>query len=51
LCDKYHFFARCQTPELVAQITLQPIEIMKPNVAILFSDILVVPQAMGFRLK
>jgi len=51
LRDKYDFFTRCQTPELAAQITLQPIEIIKPDVAILFSDILVVPQAMGISIE
>ena len=50
LRDKYDFFTRCQTPELAAEITVQPIRIVKPDAAILFSDILVVPQAMGSKL-
>jgi uroporphyrinogen decarboxylase len=50
LRDKYDFFTRCQTPELAAEITLQPIRIVKPDAAILFSDILVVPQAMGIEV-
>lgn len=50
LRDKYDFFTRCQTPELAAEITVQPIRIIKPDAAILFSDILVVPQAMGIEV-
>ncbi|GFR68674.1 uroporphyrinogen decarboxylase [Elysia marginata] len=51
LRDKYDFFTRCQTPELATEITLQPIRIIKPDAAILFSDILVVPQAMGVNIQ
>lgn len=49
--DKYSFFERCQTPELAAAITLQPIDIIGTDAAILFSDILVVPQAMGLEVQ
>ncbi|EID76427.1 uroporphyrinogen decarboxylase [Imtechella halotolerans] len=49
--DKYDFFTRCKTPELAAEITVQPIRIVKPDAAILFSDILVVPQAMGIDVE
>ncbi len=51
LKEKYDFFTRCQTPELAAEITLQPIERYAPDAAILFSDILVVPQAMGIDVQ
>ena len=53
LRDKYDFFTRCQTPELAAEITVQPIRRFPLDAAILFSDILVVPQAMGidFQMK
>lgn len=51
LREKYDFFTRCQTPELAARITLQPIERFAPDAAILFSDILVVPQAMGIEVQ
>ena len=53
LRDKYDFFTRCQTPELATEITLQPIRRFPLDAAILFSDILVVPQAMGmdFEMK
>ena len=42
----YDFFTRCQTPELAAEITVQPIRRYGMDAAILFSDILVIPQAM-----
>jgi uroporphyrinogen decarboxylase len=48
---KYGFFERCQTPELAAEITLQPVDIVGVDAAILFSDILVVPQAMGLEVE
>lgn len=51
LRDKYDFFTRCRTPELAAEITVQPIRIVKPDAAILFSDILVVPQAMNIEVQ
>ncbi len=51
LKEKYDFFTRCQTPELAAEITLQPIERYAPDAAIIFSDILVVPQAMGIDVQ
>jgi len=44
---KYDFFTRVQTPELAAEITLQPIDEVGVDAAIIFSDILVIPQAMG----
>jgi len=47
LRNKYSFFERCKTPELACEITLQPVDIVGVDAAILFSDILVVPQAMG----
>ena len=51
LRDQYDFFTRCQTPELAAEITVQPIRRFPLDAAILFSDILVVPQAMGMDFK
>jgi uroporphyrinogen decarboxylase len=47
LRDKYDFFTRVQTPELATAITLQPIDQVGVDAAIIFSDILVIPQAMG----
>lgn len=51
LKEKYDFFTRCRTPELAAEITVQPIRIVKPDAAILFSDILVIPQAMNIEVE
>ena len=47
---KYDFFTRCETPELACEITLQPIDIVGPDAAIIFSDILVIPQALGVKV-
>jgi uroporphyrinogen decarboxylase len=47
LREKYDFFTRVQTPELATEITLQPVEQVGVDAAIIFSDILVIPQAMG----
>ncbi len=51
LREKYSFFERVQTPELATEITIQPIDIIGVDAAILFSDILVVPQAMGLEVQ
>jgi len=50
LRKKYDFFTRVQTPELACEITLQPIDIVGTDAAIIFSDILVIPQAMGLEV-
>src|SRR3954471_15937092 len=50
LRDKYDFFTRVQTPELACEITLQPVEQVGVDAAIIFSDILVIPQAMGMEV-
>jgi len=51
LKHKYDFFTRCQTPELASEITVQPIRRYGMDAAILFSDILVIPQAMNIDVK
>jgi len=51
LKEKYSFFERCQTPELAAEITIQPVDQVGVDAAIIFSDILVVPQAMGMEVQ
>ena len=51
LREKYSFFERCRTPELATEITLQPMEQMGVDAAIIFSDILVVAQAMGMEVE
>ena len=50
LRDKYDFFTRVQTPELATEITLQPVDQVGVDAAIIFSDILVIPQAMGLEV-
>src|ERR1041385_3303321 len=50
LREKYDFVTRVQTPELAAEITLQPVDQIGVDAAIIFSDILVVPQAMGVQV-
>ncbi len=47
LRNKYDFFTRVETPELACEITLQPVDQVGVDAAIIFSDILVIPQAMG----
>ena len=44
------FMTLCTTPELACEVTLQPIDRYPLDAAILFSDILVVPHAMGMGL-
>ena len=51
LRDKYDFFTRVQTPELAAEITIQPVDQVGVDAAIIFSDILVIPQAMGLEVQ
>jgi uroporphyrinogen decarboxylase len=49
--EKYDFFTRCRTPELASEITIQPIRRYGMDAAILFSDILVIPQAMNIEVE
>jgi len=41
------FIELVQTPELAAEVTIQPVDILGVDAAIIFSDILVIPEAMG----
>lgn len=49
--SKVDFLTLCKTPELAAKVTLQPIELLKADAAILFSDILIPVEAMGMHLE
>lgn len=50
---KHEFFKICRTPELACEITLQPVRRYSGllDAAIIFSDILVVPQALGMNVE
>ena len=45
------FLDLCYNPELASEVTMQPIDRFKPDVAILFSDILVIPDALGRKVS
>jgi len=50
LRSRYSFLEMCHEPDLISQVTLLPIKAYQMDAAILFSDILVIPEAMGVGL-
>ncbi|OCC15230.1 Uroporphyrinogen III decarboxylase [Dissulfuribacter thermophilus] len=47
---KTDFLTLCKTPELAAQVTIQPVDVLGVDAAILFSDILIPLEPMGIGL-
>ena len=47
---QHDFLTMCRTPELSAKVTIQPVDAIGVDAAIIFSDILVLPEAMGMDL-
>lgn len=50
LRSKYDFLTMVKTPELASEVTIQPVDLVGVDAAIIFSDILTVPEAMGMKL-
>ena len=49
--NKYSFLEMCKTPEIAADVTMLPVDLLGVDAAILFSDILVTAEAMGGQLS
>lgn len=48
--SQHTFLEMVRTPELAAEVTIQPVDLVGVDAAIIFSDILVIPEAMGMKL-
>ncbi|MEO1023350.1 MAG: uroporphyrinogen decarboxylase [Bacteroidota bacterium] len=51
LRNKYSFFERVKTPEIACEITIQPVDLVGTDAAILFSDILVLIECLGVEVQ
>lgn len=51
LRKEHEFFTVCRNPELACEVTLQPLHRFDLDAAIIFSDILVIPQALGMTVE
>ncbi len=51
LREKYSFWDLCRNPELAAEVTLQPLKRFSLDAAVIFSDILVIPDALGMNVS
>ena len=49
--EEHDFFDVVETPELAAEVTIQPVERFPLDAAILFCDIMVVPEALGLTVE
>ncbi|MDA8389037.1 MAG: uroporphyrinogen decarboxylase [Nitrospiraceae bacterium] len=49
--ENVDFLTLCKTPELAARVTMQPVDVLGVDAAILFSDILIPVEAMGMKLE
>jgi uroporphyrinogen decarboxylase len=51
LKEKHSFWELCRIPELACEVTMQPVRRFPVDAAIIFSDILVIPAAMGLDIE
>ena len=51
ISSQHSFFEVCRTPALACEVTLQPVRRFDLDAAIIFSDILVIPQALGMEVE
>jgi uroporphyrinogen decarboxylase len=51
ISSQHSFFEVCRTPTLACEVTLQPVRRFDLDAAIIFSDILVIPQALGMQVE